>query len=124
MVATIVFAATTFLVVADTPVRDWVQEQVLFRLSDEELSARGISQTAQPGTLYWAVAWADDSDPSVRAIGGPLKREGIPGFASCGHGMCSWYVDRKDFFRARRALLGSPSVRALDIKVPEPRLVP
>jgi len=97
-------------------------EMILFRMSDEELYAIGITQVEQPGRLDWAVAWSTDSAEDLAAVDAALRRADVAGGAVADLGMAGWYVPREQFFRARDALVADDKVRALGIKVVEPRI--
>ena len=96
-------------------------QAALFKLTDDELFAIGVTKIHQPGHIDWAVAWSSDSDEVSQAIGRALKRVGVGCFASYGHGRAGWYVEREQFFTARRALLDAPDVQRLGVQVVEPR---
>jgi hypothetical protein len=98
-------------------------EMVLFKMSDKELYALGITQVQQAGRLEWAVAWSTDSPADLAAIDAALHGAGVEGGAFADLGMAGWYVPREKFFRARTALLADDRVRALKtVLVVEPRL--
>jgi hypothetical protein len=96
-------------------------QAALFKLTDEQLFAIGVTQVHQPGHIDWAVAWSSDSNEVRAAICEALKRVGVGCFASYGHGRAGWYVEREHFFTARRALLDAPDVQRLDVEIVEPR---
>ena len=95
-------------------------EAVLFKLSEDELFAIGVTSVEQDGRTDWAVAWSSDSDETMRAIEQALDRVGVSGGASCSRRRCGWYVPREEFFAARRALLEIKGIDGLDIQVVEP----
>ena len=108
---------------SDPASRTHAVEMVLFKMSDNELFALGITQVKQPGGLEWAVAWSTDSEEDFAAIDAALVRAGIRAGGSAGLGRAGWYVPRGQFFRARTALLADDRVRALEtIHVVDPRL--
>lgn len=108
---------------SDPASRTHAVEMVLFKMSDSELYALGITQVAQPGGLQWAVAWSTDSEEDFAAIDAALGRAGIQAGGSAGLGMAGWYVPRDQFFRARTVLIADDRVRTLGtIHVAEPHL--
>lgn len=96
-------------------------QAALFKLTSDELFAIGVTQIHHPGQIDWAVAWSSDSDEVSQAIGRALKRVGVGWFASCRYGRAGWYVERGQFFTARRALLDAPDVQRLGVQIVEPR---
>lgn len=105
---------------SDTSIRAIQSE--LFKLTEGELLAIGVTQVHQPGHIDWAVAWSSDSDEVSQAICRVLNRVGVGCFACRGHGRAGWYVEREHFFTARRALLDDPDVQRLGVQVVEPRI--
>lgn len=81
-------------------------------MSTEELAKLGISQADYGSSQEWNIAGSDASPETIRALSKVFEEIGVePGYV-CSLG-CGWYVDRRDFFRVRRALLLSPRVRAI-----------
>jgi hypothetical protein len=95
-------------------------EVALFPLSDQALFARGITSVDQPGGKQWAVAWTEDRGAKFDAVDRVLRDSGTLAGGSCGLGRCGWYVNREDFFRARRALLADVDVARLGVQVVTP----
>lgn len=97
-------------------------QMVLFKLTTDELVKIGVTQVEQGGRVFWSVAWSLDNDAVTQAVFEELESAGIGGIGSCGLGAAGWYVEREDFFAARKALLGSQIIRSLEVKVVEPKL--
>jgi hypothetical protein len=95
-------------------------EMMLFRLTPDELFKVGVTQSGS--STDWAVFWSDDSQKTAAAVDRALQPVGIGAGASMGHGRAGWYVEREEFFAARRALLGSPEIRALGHHVVTPQV--
>lgn len=93
----------------------------MYHLTSKELFELSITESDQKDHWMWAVYWSDDSVQTMDAIEATLKPLNIEYVGSMGHGRAGWYVDREQFFTARRALLASPAIRALGWRVVTPK---
>ena len=102
--------------------RDLALEMILLGLSDEELDRIGIHVSGFDHGM-WVFAYAYDDTPCQAAIESSLRRAGIKDYLCwCGHGMAGWSVSKRDFVRARRALLEDREVLVQGVVVLSPRL--
>lgn len=96
-------------------------ELVLVHLTDKELFELSITESGARDNRNWAVYWSDDSVETMDAVEATLRPLGISAGGSMGHGSAGWYVDQKEFFAARRALLASPEIRGRRFLVVTPK---
>jgi hypothetical protein len=107
---------------ADDPISQTrATEHVLFKLTADELFKIGITQVEQPRSIDWGVACSSDRGDVRNAIHHELSLAGVWAFVSCDLGCAGWYVPREQFFRAREALIHSPSVLARGAQVVTPK---
>jgi hypothetical protein len=105
----------------DPVIVDRATQSVLLLLTNDELFAIGITQSHQPGHIDWALAFSSAFGEDAKAIRGALYKAGIGYVGSSSRRRAGWYVNREQFFAARRALLEIPDLKSLGIHVVEPQ---
>jgi hypothetical protein len=96
-------------------------QMVLFKLTSAELTGIGVTQVQLPDRHIWCVAFSSDSEQVRQAVHTALDPVGVGAGESCSRGYAGWYVNREQFFTARRALLEAAGLRELGVVVVEPR---
>jgi hypothetical protein len=104
----------------DETSRTQLLELVLFKLSHTELFQLGVTEVDQPDGPEWSIAWSSDSGEAAHAIYAALETVDVGAGVSCNHGFAGWYVPKKDFFKARKALLARPELETLGVKIVTP----